>query len=151
MPIESVAGQRCWFRRRVRKGAHTNNLPVQDPNYTGICGGGFPPPQGAYPLTHVKGNPPDTVYAPGWASTGGILLLDVAITTSQVTDGLSNTMIVGEQSDWCLTSDGQNRDCRSDCGQSFFMGGAWVTRSSAISTRRASLTAWATNRSGRRA
>jgi prepilin-type processing-associated H-X9-DG protein len=102
-----------------------NNLPVQDPNYTGICGGGFPAPRGTYPLSHVKGSPPDTAYAPGWASTGGIIVLDVAITTGRVSDGLSNTMIIGEQSDWCLTSNGQNRDCRSDCGHGFFMGGTW--------------------------
>jgi hypothetical protein len=105
-----------------------NNLPVQDPNYTGISGGGFPSPRGvpphAYPLTHVKGSPPDTTYAPGWASNGGILLQDIVVTTGEIPDGLSNTMVVGEQSDWCVDSSGQIKDCRSDCGHGFFMGGA---------------------------
>jgi prepilin-type N-terminal cleavage/methylation domain-containing protein/prepilin-type processing-associated H-X9-DG protein len=100
------------------KANSNNNLPVQGAHYTGISGGGFPPPTGTYPLTHKKSDS----YAPGWIGRGGILIRDIVIPVAEVSDGLSNTMIVGEQSDWCLTSDGQNRDCRSDCGHGFFMG-----------------------------
>ena len=97
------------------------NLPFQGSNYTGISGGGFPPSRGDYPLTHQKTDS----YAPGWISKGGILIRNVVISAAEVSDGLSNTMIVGEQSDWCVTSDGQNRDCRSDCGHGFIMGPSW--------------------------
>jgi prepilin-type N-terminal cleavage/methylation domain-containing protein/prepilin-type processing-associated H-X9-DG protein len=100
------------------KANSNNNLPIQGSNYTGISGGGFPPPDGKYPLTHKKSDS----YAPGWIGRGGILIRDVVVPMADVSDGLSNTIIVGEQSDWCLTGDGQNRDCRSDCGHGFFMG-----------------------------
>lgn len=122
LPVNGVG-----FDTEYDKSNTGNNLPIQGSNYTGICGGGFPAPQcvapHCYPLTHPKGNPPDTTYAPGWASKGGIILLDAIVTTGEVSDGLSNTMLIGEQSDWCVASDGQNRDCRSDCGHGFFMGG----------------------------
>lgn len=42
-------------------------------------------------------------------------------------DGLSNTLIAAEQSDWCIAVDGSLRDCRSDCGHGFQMGDAPLT------------------------
>lgn len=38
----------------------------------------------------------------------------VWVTTGSVTDGTSNTLMLGEQSDYCKTPDGEDRDCRSN-------------------------------------
>src|SRR5262249_16689405 len=38
-------------------------------------------------------------------------------------DGTSNTIMIGEQSDWCRNPDGTTNDCRSDFGHGFSMGG----------------------------
>ena len=98
--------------------------PFQGPNYAGISGGGLPPPSsggtpidGWYPHTRPKGSS----WVTGYIGEGGILIRGVAITAGQITDGLSNTLLIGEQSDWCIDSDGKNMDCRSDCGHGFPM------------------------------
>jgi prepilin-type N-terminal cleavage/methylation domain-containing protein/prepilin-type processing-associated H-X9-DG protein len=71
--------------------------PLQDPSYTGISGGGFPPPTGEYKsttkLSWGGGN---------YLSNGGELIRNVPVRAADIRDGLSNTMIVGEQSDWCI-------------------------------------------------
>jgi prepilin-type N-terminal cleavage/methylation domain-containing protein/prepilin-type processing-associated H-X9-DG protein len=105
-------------------GTGNEHQPYQGSNYTGISGGGLPPgsgqssPNQEYPKTRDKA----PIAAEGWIGEGGVLIRNVAITAGQIHDGLSNTMIVGEQSDWCLASDGSFRDCRSDCGHGFYMG-----------------------------
>lgn len=65
----------------------------------------------------------------GYTSTGGVLIRERAIAISEITDGTSNTIVVGEQSDWlspvaasapayaCDTG-----DCRADGGHGFTMG-----------------------------
>ena len=100
------------------------NWPFQGPNYAGISGGGLPPPSsggtpidGWYPHTRPKGSS----WVTGYICEGGILIRGVAITAGQISDGLSNTLLIGEQSDWCIDSDGKNMDCRSDCGAGFPM------------------------------
>ena len=60
--------------------------------------------------------------ARGIASRGGILVPWEHITFSDITDGSSNTLMLGEQSDWCVDSNGVKRNCRSDYGHSFTMG-----------------------------
>ena len=40
----------------------------------------------------------------------------------RIKDGLSKTMMVAEQSDWCLDSQGNQVDCRADCFHSFVTG-----------------------------
>jgi len=55
----------------------------------------------------------------GISARNGILHDESAVRAGQVRDGLSNTMIVGEQSDWGR-EDGRNRDIRStSCGSPF--------------------------------
>jgi prepilin-type N-terminal cleavage/methylation domain-containing protein/prepilin-type processing-associated H-X9-DG protein len=53
---------------------------------------------------------------------------------TDATDGLSNTMLLGEQSDWCRDSTGALMDCRSDYGQTFLLGpvpwNEWLSRHS---------------------
>jgi prepilin-type N-terminal cleavage/methylation domain-containing protein/prepilin-type processing-associated H-X9-DG protein len=68
--------------------------------------------------------------APGWESTGGVLIEHRAVAIAEISDGTSNTITVGEQSDWLspVTSEtpttGQcdTGDCRADCGHGFMMG-----------------------------
>lgn len=66
----------------------------------------------------------------GWVSTGGVLIENRAVSIAEITDGTSNTLVVGEQSDW-LSPTGSTTgvpcdmgDCRSDCGHGFTMGPA---------------------------
>ena len=58
----------------------------------------------------------------GVHSAGGIIVNDLAVRAGDISDGLSNTIIVAEQSDWCVDATGKQQDCRSDCGHSFAMG-----------------------------
>ena len=101
----------------------SNNEPYQGPNYTGISGGGYPVGynNGTYPLSFriVNSNLPD-----GIISEGGVLIREKTTTAAAISDGLSNTMAIGEQSDWCIETDGSKRDCRSDCGHGFYFGPA---------------------------
>lgn len=91
-------------------------LGVLSPSYTAIAGS----------IDHPSAvNKDSATYqhaAIGRQSTGGILIPRVHKRFADVSDGTSNTMMVGEQSDWCLDSTGAQRDCRSDYGHSFVMG-----------------------------
>jgi prepilin-type N-terminal cleavage/methylation domain-containing protein/prepilin-type processing-associated H-X9-DG protein len=101
-----------------------NNQAYQGSNYVGISGGGLPPSDGGtYRLTRPKG---EASVASGYIGGGGVLIRAISQPASQISDGLSNTMMVGEQSDWCIATDGTFRDCRSDCGHGFYMGPAKV-------------------------
>lgn len=60
----------------------------------------------------------------GKLSWGGVLVARDFVRMGDVRDGSSNTIVVGEQSDWCLDSTGQKRNCRSDHGHGFCMGPA---------------------------
>ena len=74
------------------------------PNYTGIAGSFYTSP------------------ALGIPSTQGVLTRFDAISIKRITDGTSNTMMVGEQSDFCLRANGEALDCRSDFSHGFQMG-----------------------------
>jgi prepilin-type processing-associated H-X9-DG protein len=58
----------------------------------------------------------------GIHSSGGVIANDTPVGARDITDGLSNTLMFGEQSDWCVDSAGQPVDCRSDCEHSIAMG-----------------------------
>jgi prepilin-type processing-associated H-X9-DG protein len=59
----------------------------------------------------------------GKISYGGVLLMGQHNGFAAITDGSSNTVVVGEQSDYCIdTSTGKRVDCRSDYTHGFCMG-----------------------------
>jgi prepilin-type N-terminal cleavage/methylation domain-containing protein len=70
--------------------------------------------------------------AKGIQSQGGILLPRKFTNFRDISDGSSNTLLIGEQSGWCYAEDGSKVDCRSDYGHTFTMG---TTPSDAIDDR----------------
>ena len=81
--------------------------------YTGIAGAID------HPSTRDKG---PTGGAYGKISWGGTLVMHEAVAIGDLLDGTSNTMVVGEQSGWCIDGSGNKMDCRSDCWHGFPMG-----------------------------
>ncbi len=53
---------------------------------------------------------------------GGVLLSNECLGFRAITDGSSNTMLLGEQSGWCFDDTGKKQNCRSDYHHAFCMG-----------------------------
>ncbi len=87
------------------------------PTYTGISGSADHPT--AVSHDGVSGSLPNPPV--GVSSRGGLLIRTQAVVLASVIDGLSNTLLVGEQSGWCRDSTGGRRDCRSDHAHCFPM------------------------------
>ncbi|MCX7426008.1 MAG: DUF1559 domain-containing protein [Planctomycetia bacterium] len=74
----------------------------------------------------------------GRVSEGGLLIMYRGVTIREASDGLSNTLLVGEQSGWCIDDYGNKVDCGSDCDHGFLIGpsgwalgpggGSWQSR-----------------------
>lgn len=64
--------------------------------------------------------------ATGRQSQGGALLPFKCMRFKDLTDGPSNTVLIGEQSDYCYQANGSKVDCRSDHGHGFTMGVAFT-------------------------
>lgn len=99
--------------------AMTTNTPspgIQSPMYTGIAG--------AIDSTTAvnRDSATNDHQGKGIQSRGGMLIPYDSVRAVTVSDGLSNTIIVAEQSDWCRNSSGSQLNCRSDFGHSFMMG-----------------------------
>ena len=102
---------------------------LQDPTYAGISGAADPAtagnPGNVYSATYG-----DIYYGMGngWTSTGGVLIVNRAIPIAEISDGTSNTMVLGEQSDWLGPATGSgwpcdnSGDCRADHWHGFTMG-----------------------------
>lgn len=102
---------------------------IQSPNYVGISGAAD------HPSTRNRANSSDANY--GKVSFGGVLIVaddrrtgpggtSIAsgrgVGPQDIRDGTSKTIVVSEQSDWCLDAQGLKVDCRSDCKAGFPMG-----------------------------
>jgi len=90
-----------------------DNADVASAAYAGISGAL------GDPSTRDKG-PSGGAY--GKISWGGVLVEENGVKVADIRDGTSNTMVVGEQSGWCIDNNGMKTDCRSDCGHGFPMG-----------------------------
>jgi prepilin-type N-terminal cleavage/methylation domain-containing protein len=91
-----------------------NNANVMSSTYAGISGSNDHPTA----RDKLKAD-----YGSGRISFGGALVVNQDIGPEDITDGLSHTMAVGEQSNFCIGGAGEEIDCRSDCGHGFIM--AW--------------------------
>ena len=85
------------------------------PMYTGISGSDLHRSTEKTPATHYPTG------GSGYISAGGVLLTNGKVRMRDITDGTSNTMIVGEQSDWLMNGSSQ-RDTRSCVEFSAWMG-----------------------------
>jgi prepilin-type N-terminal cleavage/methylation domain-containing protein/prepilin-type processing-associated H-X9-DG protein len=93
-------------------------IGVQRPTYTGIAGA-----DDHESVINLDTNPPVEFSAlVGRLSFGGVFAPHKFILASEITDGLSNTLMVGEQSDLCFNASGVTMDCRSDYWHGFPMG-----------------------------
>lgn len=90
---------------------------VASPTYTAVAGA----------IDHAstvnKESESDPHRHKGRRSAGGILIGGNTFHSfGDITDGSSNTILLAEQSDFCVKSDGTKVDCRSDFNHSFTMG-----------------------------
>jgi prepilin-type N-terminal cleavage/methylation domain-containing protein len=92
------------------------NPGAPSPTYTAITGAID------HPTAQNKDSQTYPHYAIGIQSSGGILVAHKFLTFKDIRDGATNTLLIGEQSDWCVASDGTRVNCRSDYGHSFTMG-----------------------------
>ena len=106
-------------------GTNITSVTAMMPCYTGIMG------------STGNGNSTGGGNQGGLNSTGGVLLAKESIGFEDITDGSSNTLLLGEQSDWLRDSNGDKIDVRSDGGHGFCMG---APRRDRITDRRFNLT-----------
>ncbi|MEA1950836.1 MAG: DUF1559 domain-containing protein [Planctomycetota bacterium] len=106
-----------------------SGFSIQDPMYVGIAGA----------VDHPSTVPAGHQGSIGDVSAGGVLLYKDHVGIRDISDGTSNTMMVGEQSDWCRDAAGTTINCRSDCGHGFTTGArdlAWDQRTFNLTTVR---------------
>lgn len=105
------------------------NFSIQGAMYVGIAGA----------VDHPTAKAAGHQGSIGDVSAGGVLLYKDHVKIRDVSDGTSNTMMVGEQSDWCRDAAGTTMNCRSDCGHGFTTGArdlAWDERTFNLTTVR---------------
>jgi prepilin-type processing-associated H-X9-DG protein len=90
---------------------------IQEPSYTCILG------SDNSPSTFLGGTEDK-----GPISDGGVIVILGGVRMADVTDGTSNTVMVGEQSDWAVTGGGALVDVRSSMGRGAFIGTSYVTK-----------------------
>ncbi|MEX1223849.1 MAG: DUF1559 domain-containing protein [Pirellulales bacterium] len=90
---------------------------VMSANYVGIAGATDHPTAKDKP-----GGDPLGGAATGRVAAGGVLILHRGVSFSEIRDGTTNTLAIGEQSDWCRNATGELMECRSDCDHGFAMG-----------------------------
>ncbi len=98
----------------------TNMQGIAEPTYTAIAGS-ISDSSANTPANQQDGNT-NTNAATGTMSTGGVLIPLVGVTVAMIRDGATNTLMIGEQSDFCYDAQNNQYDCRSDWGHTFPMG-----------------------------
>ncbi len=89
---------------------------IMSPTYTGISGAVD------HPSMLDRDSESYAHYGKGKISKGGALCSHERKKFTDVTDGTSSTIVVAEQSDFCIDVNKAKLDCRSDFGHSFSMG-----------------------------
>lgn len=96
----------------VLNNAEHNNGNCMSATYTGVAGA----------ADHSSARNRAGTASWGKVSTGGALVMLEKVSIRDVSDGTTNTMLVAEQSGWCIDAQGNKTDCRSDCFHGFPMG-----------------------------
>jgi type II secretory pathway pseudopilin PulG len=96
--------------------ATISGAAIASPMYAGISG--------AYDTTFSgSASPVNDAGTRGYISSHGILVIRRTVAAAEVRDGLSNTIMVGEQSDWCIDpASGALQHCEASCQHGFPMG-----------------------------
>ncbi len=130
-----------WFcpSSPFEKFVFAHNYLIAAPSYAGISG-----------TTNEDGFPESRVSrccrSEGQISAGGVLIPNAIISVRQITDGLSNTLLVGEQSDFSFTESGHPRRIAAAFACGWLTGthalgvppnyGSWLTPSYNLTTVR---------------
>ncbi len=96
-----------------RFNTHSGAPGYQEPSYTCILGGDD------HPST-------DTTAYRGPVSDGGVIVLRGGVRHRNISDGTSNTIVVGETSDWGRDGSGNQVDIRPSDNRGFHMGTSYV-------------------------
>jgi type II secretory pathway pseudopilin PulG len=112
-----------WFcpASSVDRFVRSLDYKIAVPSYTGISGATS---HDEFPETRVN----RCCRSEGEISGGGVLIPNAVISAKQITDGLANTLIVGEQSDFAYTQTGQ----RVQIGSAFLKG--WLAGTVTLGT-----------------
>jgi prepilin-type N-terminal cleavage/methylation domain-containing protein/prepilin-type processing-associated H-X9-DG protein len=93
-------------------------LGVSSSDYVGISGA----IDSRHPVAVNRDSPAGPDSASGILSTAGVLIPHNCVGFAEITDGSSNTIAIGEQSDWCFDVSGTPQYPRSDFNHGFTMG-----------------------------
>ncbi|MCX7426009.1 MAG: DUF1559 domain-containing protein [Planctomycetia bacterium] len=89
-----------------------NNADCMSATYAGVGGA----------TDHSTAKDRGGIASQGRISFGGVLIMHKGVALRDISDGTTNTLMVGEQSGWCIDASGNKADCRADCGHGFPMG-----------------------------
>lgn len=109
----------CWWYS-----APPQNFNLQTSSYVGIAGAASFGPQGA-PTQLIPGYTETRTYESpniGALSDSGVLGMNSTTNMRDITDGTSNTLILGEQSDFYTTVSGARKDWRTSGGLGYQIG-----------------------------
>lgn len=97
---------------------------IQAPTYAGVSGSanGLVPNYQSPRFWVARDTGTANCCVGGIAATNGALFGGDAIEFADITDGLSNTFLVGEYSDWLVTQDGTKQDYRNSARHGFIIG-----------------------------
>src|SRR5262245_1500549 len=107
----------AWAQQGVR-GVGACDANLQESSYMCILGASDHPSTDPAPLGQTRGP----------QSSGGVIVLLGGVKMLDIADGTSNTIMVGEQSDWGTEANGNRQPINSSNGRGAFMGTSYVTK-----------------------